>query len=93
MQTGSATPGVTTEQIIGPVAGASWVTLFGDSGIFYLATSAGIDVTVAANRSELCELNFPQTTGMLTFRIGEGESLYVGSGLAGKRIDYLVCPE
>jgi hypothetical protein len=92
MQTGHVTPGATTEQIIGPVAGASWVTLFGASGEFYLASSAGIDVTVAGNRGELCELNFPETSGVITFRIGEGESVYVGSSYTNP-IDYVVFPE
>jgi hypothetical protein len=95
MQAGHVTLSTTTAQIVGPVAGASWVTLFGAPESIYLAAASGIDATNVGNRGELCRLDWVASSnvGSATFRIGEGESIYAAGTGSSVTLDYVVFPE
>jgi hypothetical protein len=95
MQAGHVTLTTTTEQIIGPVAGASWVTLFGAPESIYLAAAAGIDTTIPGNRGELCRLDWVASSnvGSRAFRIGEGESIFAAGTSGTATVDFVVFPE
>lgn len=94
MQAGHVTLTTTTSQVVGPVAGASHVTLFGQNGGIYLASSAGIDTTDSGNRAELCLLQFPASSGVgcVSLRIGEGESIFAAGDGGSQSLDYVVFP-